>query len=238
MTSSRQEPALREAARVGVSRLRLLDRLRESSTELGVQELAELTGLHANTVRFHLDRLVAEGLASRHVQPRTRPGRPRLLFSAVPRPDMARDRRSYRLLAEMLAGFFADGVPDAAGRATQVGRAWGGYLAARPAPYRRSGEEEALAELMRILDEIGFVPERAQTAADHRIRLRHCPFLEVAEAHREVVCSIHLGLMQGVLSELRAPLAAEELRPFAEPSACVATVRRVPHPESGTAPNG
>jgi predicted ArsR family transcriptional regulator len=58
------------------------------------------------------------------------------------------------------------------------------------------------------------------------IRLRHCPFLEVATAHPEVVCSVHLGVMQGVLAEQRAPVEAGDLQPFVEPSLCLARLRR------------
>jgi predicted ArsR family transcriptional regulator len=237
VTSSRPEQALPQEARGGVSRLRLLDQFRRSPEGLGVQELAHRSGLHVNTVRFHLDRLVAEGLVARHLQRRTLRGRPRLLFTAVPGPDRSADRRNYRLLSEMLAGFFADIVPEAGEQAQQIGRTWGRYLSSRPAPYRHSTEEKALPELLRVLDEVGFDPEPAETATGHRIRLRHCPFLEVAEAHQEVVCSLHLGLMQGVLAEQRAPLTTDRLHPFAEPGACVADIHRVAPEEPGTAPS-
>jgi predicted ArsR family transcriptional regulator len=60
-----------------------------------------------------------------------------------------------------------------------------------------------------------------------RIRLRHCPFLELAEPHRELVCTLHLGLMQGALAELGAPLTVTELRPFAEPDACMTHLKPV-----------
>jgi len=207
---------------------------------LGVQELAARTGLHANTVRFHIEHLADEGLVARRVEPRTTPGRPRLAFTAVSRPDLGRDRRNYRMLAEMLAGFMSNTLPDPAAQAAALGRDWGSYLAHRPAPYRRSTEDEARTELLRVLDDIGFEPELqdasgsgdwaqddgdGDTAPGEVIRLRHCPFLEVAQSHPDVACSIHLGLMQGVLGELRAPLAAEGLRPFAEPSACIARLR-------------
>ena len=49
------------------------------------------------------------------------------------------------------------------------------------------------------------------------IRLRHCPFLELAEGYDQLVCAIHLGLMQGALSGLGAPVTASRLEPFAEP---------------------
>jgi len=34
------------------------------------------------------------------------------------------------------------------------------------------------------------------------VRLRHCPFLELAEGYDQLVCRVHLGLMQGALAEL------------------------------------
>jgi len=201
--------------------------MRESTHRLGVQDLAERVGLHVNTVRFHLDRLVAEGLVQRHIEERTEPGRPRLAFTAIVRPDTAREQRSYRLLAEILASFVTGTVPDASAAATEAGRAWGHYLTERPAPYRRADEDRSVTELLRILDDIGFAPERSPQEGSREILLRHCPFLEVAETHREVVCSVHLGLMQGVLAEMRAPVTAERLRPFVRPSLCVAHLAEV-----------
>jgi predicted ArsR family transcriptional regulator len=52
--------------------------------------------------------------------------------------------------------------------------------------------------------------------------VRGCPFREVAENHQDVVCQLHLGLMQGALARMRAPVTADRLEPFAEPSLCIA----------------
>lgn len=231
MAQTSGDPAAAASGRAGASRLRLLQTLRQAPEALGVQELAEQVGLHANTVRFHLDRLVAEGLALRQVEERTEPGRPRLVYSAAPVPDEQRTQRSYRLLAEILAGFVAGTVRDPAAAATKAGRAWGRYLTERPAPFRNSSEETSQRELLRVLAEVGFTAELTQEGPKSRVLLRSCPFLEVAEAHREVVCSVHLGLMQGALAEMRAPITAERLEPFVEPSLCVAHLARA-EPES------
>lgn len=60
-------------------------------------------------MRFHLDRLVAEGVVARHVEDRTEPGRPRLIFTAAGPPGLTSgthgDKQSYRLLAAILASF-------------------------------------------------------------------------------------------------------------------------------------
>jgi predicted ArsR family transcriptional regulator len=208
------------------SRERVLDLLRQSPGGLGVAELAERSGLHPNTVRFHLNRFVTAGLARRDIEQQpSRPGRPRLTFVATSDEDV-HDRRNYQLLAGMLAGYMADTEAPAA-KARQLGHAWGSYLATRPVPGQRVTEEQSVGELLRVLDDIGFSPQLAEDDdGDSIIRLRHCPFLEVATAHREVVCSVHLGVMQGVLAEQRAPVEAHDLQPFVEPSLCLARVRR------------
>ncbi|WP_233488882.1 helix-turn-helix domain-containing protein [Blastococcus sp. TF02-9] len=228
-------PPAQEAARAGVSRLRILELLRSTPAGLGVQELAGRTGLHANTVRFHLDRLVGEGLADRRVEEREEPGRPRLVFTAVEIADPASDRRNYRFLAEMLAGYVLGTAADASSAAVEIGRTWGRHLSARPAPFRRTTEDEAVGCLLELLTEIGFAPEVA-AEAPRTLRIPHCPFREVAAEHRDVVCSIHLGLMQGALEEMRAPVTADRLVLFVAPDLCLAHL--APRSGDGAPPPG
>ena len=40
--------------------------------------------------------------------------------------------------------------------------------------------------------------------------------------HQDVVCQLYLGRMQGALAQMRAPVTADRLEPFAEPSLCIA----------------
>ena len=222
--STRSEPGDRATSESG--RLRVLELLRSAPGALGVKDLAAQLGLHANTVRFHLNRLVTAGLVTREVEEHNGPGRPRLTFTAAAQHEREGGRRSYQLLADMLAGFIADTSPAPAALAAELGRTWGRYLATRPAPGKRVTEEESLRELLHVLDDIGFSPLLAEDDRQSQVLLRHCPFLEVASAHGEVVCSLHLGVMQGVLIEQRAPLEASQLQPFVEPSLCVAHLRR------------
>jgi predicted ArsR family transcriptional regulator len=71
-----------------------------------------------------------------------------------------------------------------------------------------------------MMTDLGFAPEPDGGQAD-RIRLRHCPFLELAEEYSETLCPLHLGLMRGALAEIHAPIEATGLEPFAEPDACM-----------------
>ncbi|WP_020660087.1 helix-turn-helix transcriptional regulator [Amycolatopsis benzoatilytica] len=209
---------------LGESRARVLAVLRETGRPAAVQEIATAVGLHPNTARFHLDGLVDAGLASRQSEDRTQPGRPRTVYAAVAE-ETAAGRRSYRLLAEMLTGLVAENVAEPGKAAEAAGEAWGRYLADRPAPTHRVDAAEAMRRLSAVLHEAGFAPEPAADAEHPVIRLRHCPFREVAEEHRDVVCGLHLGLMRGVLAEVRAPLAAERLEAFVEPSLCLAHLK-------------
>jgi len=52
--------------------------------------------------------------------------------------------------------------------------------------------------------------------------LRHCPFLELVESGAGIVCSLHLGLMQGAMAALCTPVTVERLDPFVEPDLCLA----------------
>lgn len=208
---------------LGQSRAEVLDLLRAADAPVGVREVAARTGLHANTARFHLDALVDAGLATRAAQPRTAPGRPSTAYRAVP-GGSASGQRHYRLLAEMLTSLIVGVLPDPGEAATQAGREWGRYLTEQPAPYQRIAVPAAIAALTATLDALGFAPETEPAGTGFQVRLRQCPFREAAEGHREVVCSLHLGLMQGALEQMRAPLAAVRLEPFAEPGLCLAAL--------------
>lgn len=214
------QPDSGAAPPLGESRSHVLEVLEDADTALTVGDVAALVGLHSNTTRFHLDALVDADLAERAVEDRDQPGRPRILYTARPRGARA-GRSSYRLLAEILTSYIAAEIPQPERAARRAGEAWGRYLADRPLPFRRTDVNVAMRQLTRTLDDIGFAPETVDTGEEQQVLLHHCPFRETAEEHREVVCSIHLGLMQGVLSELNAPVAAERLDPFVEPNLCV-----------------
>ncbi|MCG3753534.1 metalloregulator ArsR/SmtB family transcription factor [Amycolatopsis sp. Poz14] len=209
---------------LGESRARVLAALRSADAPVAVQDVAEQVGLHANTARFHLDGLVESGLAERRTEDRTRPGRPRTVYAAIAE-EAAEGRRSYRLLAEMLTGLIAENVADPGKAAESAGEAWGRYLADRPPPTHRVDEAEGIRRLSTVLSDAGFAPDPSGSPEQPVIRLRHCPFREIAEERRDVVCGLHLGLMRGVLEEVRAPLTAERLEAFVEPSLCLAHLK-------------
>lgn len=83
-------------------------------------------------------------------------------------------------------------------------------------------DAEAVEEVVDLLAEHGFRPE----ASREEIRMRACPFRELAESHPGVVCAVHQGLISGALAELGDELEVERLDAFVEPELCVARLRR------------
>jgi predicted ArsR family transcriptional regulator len=211
-----------DASPLGRSRADVLDMLRAADGPLGVREVAQQMGLHPNTARFHLEALTEAGLAVRETEDRETPGRPRIGYRAV--ADGPAGRRRYRLLAEMLASLIAGIMPEPGKAAEEAGREWGAFLTEQPPPFQRLSAEEAIGKLSAIIAELGFAPqaEAGDSAGQHRLCLRQCPFREVAQHHQDVICALHLGLMRGALARMRAPVTADRLDPFVEPSLCVA----------------
>jgi predicted ArsR family transcriptional regulator len=196
--------------------------LRNSVDPMSIVAIADMLGVHPNTVRFHLDSLVADGQVEHVELDRKGPGRPPLMFRAVRQMDRG-GTRHYRLLAEILAGAFA-AERDAGAKAVAAGRTWGRKLDSGPEtpPPEPTSADDAIDHLVDMLDDLGFAPERRAVEGEQQVGLRHCPFLELAEKRAAVVCPVHLGLMQGAMEAWGAPVSVDRLEAFVEPDLCVA----------------
>lgn len=199
-------------------RARLVDELRTAPDGLDAQELGRRIGLHPNTVRWHLGVLEDAGGVSSEPAPRHTRGRPRILYR-LRAEATAGTRDEYRLLATILSGTL-DGTAGGPAAAQRAGRAWGRYLVARPQPLADLSDEEATARVAGLLAEQGFAPE----TAPGEIRLRRCPFLELAETQPDVVCAVHRGLIDGAFAELGSKRRVRKLDVLPRPGLCVARV--------------
>jgi predicted ArsR family transcriptional regulator len=201
------------------TRFRLYRHLGLSGRPVSVRELATRLSLHPNTLRPHLRRLEEAGLVRREVRRGATVGRPQALYVGV--EPLEREGRDFRLLAEILAGL-ATGA-KARDRATDLARDWGRYLAAQgaPKPGTRAAARHNLAVLQEAMAAAGFDPRfrRADEGAVE-VTLRDCPFRELLEDHRELVCSIHRGLVEGMLAAVTPPLSLETFSPLAERATC------------------
>lgn len=221
------------------SRVEILHLLQRADTALGVDDLAALTGRHVNTTREHLERLRLAGYVERTTERRRTRGRPRVLYSAVDRAGGAGldERLREHLLRSALEGYGVD-LGDARAAAEEVGRA---FVRENPDAHHRAvepsvdaaepgdavGEDPTgqrlqavrqLAALEAHLVEMRMSPEVDLPA--WQVHLRSCPFLDLARRRTEIVCSVHLGVLRGVLEKEGGPVSAERLVPFVAPGQC------------------
>ena len=127
----------------------------------------------------------------------------------------------------MLAEQWTGTQDERSRRAEQAGFDRVGGRAGRPRK-RALSITEAVDEVAGLFDEMGFEPDVVHSGDEAQIRLRHCPFRSVAAAHPEIVCSMHLGIIRRVLSDVGAPDVPARLEPFVEPSLCIAHVGPAP----------
>jgi predicted ArsR family transcriptional regulator len=165
------------------------------------------------------------GLVASEVHRGATVGRPQVLFAALDREG--REGRDYRLLGEILASLLTNARQR--DRAETIAREWGAYLVGRsvPRPGARGPSGPNLAVLQEALAEAGFDPRfRRRSAKTVEISLRDCPFRDLLEEHRELVCAVHKGLLEGMLGASRPSLRMTEFEPLVERSAVCRLVAR------------
>jgi predicted ArsR family transcriptional regulator len=218
---ARREPTPLEVhkALADGTRFRLYRYLRLSGRPVSVRELSTRLSLHPNTLRPHLRRLEEVGLATSEVRKGSTVGRPQTLYTVVVREEP--EGSDYRLLAEILAGLLSGRRSHE--RAQELAREWGGYLVAQggPKPGTSLPARRNLAVLQEAMAKAGFDPRfRRRSAASVEISLRACPFRDLVDDHRELVCAVHRGLVEGMLRGLKPPLSLVEFQPLIERGVC------------------
>lgn len=210
-----------------------------------VADLSREASLCPSATREHLQRLADAGFVRSAPEVRTTRGRPRILYEAIagehpPRDEVASRRLGQSLVRAALTRAVldadADAVPPDGGTAPEAADA-GLAGAAREAGRRlvdvlRSAGQDApeptpenqIAVLDDHLHQLGLDPELERDAL--RFHLFRCPFVVLAAERVDVVCSVHLGLVQGVLAGVGGPVRAQALLPFVEPDHCVLQLTR------------
>jgi predicted ArsR family transcriptional regulator len=200
---------------------------------VGRDEAASAAGVGRALAVYHLDKLVQSGLLTASYQrpPGRRgpgAGRPAKLYARSDREfAVTVPPREYELAARLLVQVVED---DPSGRsqvalgeaARRLGTELGGAFRtakAGPGPAKAgpgeggpdpggSGDraeperrDAAARDVKAVLAQQGYEPRRD---GDGVIRLRNCPFHQLAESHRDVVCGMNLALVEGLVTGLRA----------------------------------
>lgn len=184
--------------------------LARSAKPRSTAEVAESLELHPNTVRPHLERMREVGLLAVETDNHGGVGRPQHLYSLAPdAPSLGLEPPPMPMLARMLLGVAA--AAGAAGdEAVEAGREHGraaarAYLDEVGRTAGEAGEEKALTCLRALgteLARLGFDPAVASDGEGVTVAFTHCPFAELAQAHPDIVCHLHRGLVEGFVGTL------------------------------------
>jgi predicted ArsR family transcriptional regulator len=183
--------------------------------EVSRNQAAEAVGVQRGLAAFHLDKLVEAGLLEasfRRLGDRRGPGagRPAKLYRrAAGEVAASLPPRSYQAAAQLLAEAVEEAGADLElqAAARRSGRAEGRRLAAA-GPAR---------EVEGVLADRGYEPYRDGTA----LRLRNCPFANLAAEFPVLVCAMNLALVEGLLEGLGGPAGRALMEP-APGRCCVA----------------
>ena len=200
------------------TRARLLELLGRLGRPVSTGELGELTGLHPNGVRAHLQAVLSGGLVVRGRERGAR-GRPRDLWSATRTPAPGAELRPYVDLSRWLAGAIGRGGIAAVERA---GRRTGRELARNGA---RAAPVEAIEESLAAL---GFAPRRGARSRELvTFRLGNCPYSEALSDAPAAVCALHRGITAGLLEVAYAGATLDRFTPRERPDGeCVIAIRK------------
>ena len=197
-------------------------------------EAASAAGIGRALAVYHLDKLVESGLLTASYQRppgRSGPGagRPAKMYARSDREfAVTVPPREYELAAWLLVQAVEADPSDRsrtalAGAARRLGTELGNAF--RPAAGEgdaggrdAAGPEAGERDVKGVLTQQGYEP---CCDADGVIRLRNCPFHQLAEQHRELVCGMNLALVEGLVEGL----GADGWRPALDPQpgqCCVA----------------
>jgi len=170
--------------------------LARSGQPLSTSDIADTLALHPNTVRPHLERMRDAGLLQIQIEIRSGVGRPQHLYSlADDAPSLGLEPPTYPMLARMLLSLARRGALGG-DEAAEIGRDQG-----RADALLRADDASCLEAVVSQLTALGFDPAVAGSDDGELavIGFCHCPFRELAEAFPEIVCSLHRGMIEGLV---------------------------------------
>ncbi|MFP5578707.1 MAG: helix-turn-helix transcriptional regulator [Acidimicrobiia bacterium] len=170
--------------------------LARSVRPLATAEVAETLDLHANTVRPHLERMRDLGLVDVTTVSTGSVGRPQHRYAlAADAPSLGLEPPAFPTVTRVLlrAAAAAGVAPE---ELVEAGREQGRTDFARRG---RDRPVDLVDALEGELAAFGFDPARADDGDTVTIAFTHCPLRELAEAHPDLVCAMHHGMVEGFL---------------------------------------
>jgi predicted ArsR family transcriptional regulator len=191
-------------------RRRLYLFVRSQGRPVNRDEAASAAGVSRKLAAFHLDKLVDRGLLTySYARPPGRGGRGAGRSAKYYEPsdrqiDVTIPERRYDLMGSVLLRALRSRKQDEAGEdaarriagdeGREIGHAERIRLGIAP-----PGPERAMAVATQVLEERGYEPYRDDGGC---VRLRSCPFHDLAEQDRDLVCGMNERMVEGIVRGL------------------------------------
>lgn len=196
---------------VSDSRERVRAVVAAAAEPLTSDQVATACDLAVNTVRGHLDVLLALGAVSRTAAPSTGRGRPRWLYSAgMPTASPL----------EVLADVLTRDINLSVGLAEAAAQRWEETLPELP---EANTPDEAVDQATAALNALGFAA-KASPVGD-AICVTSCPYAELVR-NNPVICEIHTALVARILVNSGQPVTLRSMEVLNSAGACVARLDR------------
>ena len=218
----RDAPGL--AALADPLRRRLFRYVARSPRPVGREEAADAVGVPRHTAKFHLDRMVDEGLLEvefKRLSGRSGPGagRPAKVYRRSDREfALSVPERHYDLLGRVLAAAAAASVEQR----VPVDEVAGAVAQRHGQEFARAHDRDddaPLEQVAGVLEQAGYEPR----VAEGRVLLENCPFDRVAQEHTALVCGLNLDFVHGVIDGLGCEGVCASLDP--SPGRCCVSAR-------------
>lgn len=195
------------------SRAKVVSAIQTSAQPMTVEQISQATGLHANTVRGHLEVLLASDVITRSMEASLSRGRPHWLYeiaSTKPSP--------YQFLAEALSVQLTQARN--ADLAQEVAEQWARVL---PDSITAESPDAAVTDAAAALVELGFTAQISPVG--DAIALTQCPYADLVKDN-PLICDIHASLVSKLLKKTGQPVFLETMDVWARPGTCVAHLNR------------
>ncbi|MFT0762645.1 helix-turn-helix transcriptional regulator [Scrofimicrobium sp. R131] len=205
----------------------VLQELAKSPDPLRVEELAQRLSLHGNTIRGVLAQLLKLDLVSRRAEETEKRGRPSWLYEARAAADAQLVMEGFASLMYALTEQLERTSPDPVEAARKLGAHWGSQiLEDQQVPDHQAMREALQAEypvhitkLRLLMSRLGF--QATGSEDDHVIELHQCPLVDNREdAEPSLICEIHHGMIQQVVSSTSNGRLSAKLCPFSGTGYC------------------
>ncbi|MFC5370877.1 helix-turn-helix transcriptional regulator [Arcanobacterium bovis] len=197
---------------------------------LSIAEIAEMQGLHQNSVRESIDALVAAGLVERSKIETTGRGRPAwAYYTTAPEHEVITDAyltKFVRGICEMLK----ECAPDPEKKAYEMGMEWASDLKPHVENFLddigvsfddvKKFDDTQLLGVVRLLASAAGHDAVVKPNTQHTIQMRACPFVDIDGSIDPIMCEMHRGQLDGFLCVASDNSKKMVLSPAVRPGIC------------------